>query len=62
MPKYLVQSSYIGDGIQGLRQEGGSARRAATEKACSSVAESLKRTTSRSAKRTCLRSWTCRTM
>ena len=33
MPKYLVQASYIGDGVQGLRKEGGSARRAAVEKA-----------------------------
>ena len=37
MPKYLVQASYVGDGVQGLRQEGGSARRAAVEKACASV-------------------------
>jgi len=37
MPKYLVQASYIGDGVQGLRQEGGSARRAVVEKACASV-------------------------
>lgn len=37
MPKYLVQASYIGDGVKALRQEGGSARRAATEKACASV-------------------------
>jgi uncharacterized protein with GYD domain len=37
MPKYLIQASYIGDGVQGLRQEGGSARRAAVEKACTSV-------------------------
>ena len=41
MPKYLLHSSYIGDGIQGLRQEGGSARRAAIEKACSSVGGKL---------------------
>jgi len=41
MPKYLVQASYIGDGVQGLRQEGGSARRAAVEKACSSVGGKL---------------------
>ena len=37
MPKYLVQASYIGDGVQGLRQEGGTARRAVVEKACTSV-------------------------
>jgi uncharacterized protein with GYD domain len=41
MPKYLVQASYIGDGVQGLLQEGGSARRAAVEKACSSVGGKL---------------------
>ena len=37
MPKYLIEASYIGDGVQGLRQEGGSSRRAAVEKACDSV-------------------------
>jgi uncharacterized protein with GYD domain len=37
MPKYLVQTSYIGEGVQGLRREGGSARRAAVETALSSV-------------------------
>jgi uncharacterized protein with GYD domain len=37
MPKYLVQASYVGDGVQGLRQEGGSARRDAIERACASV-------------------------
>ena len=41
MPKYLVQASYIGGGVQGLRQEGGSARRDAVEKACSSVGGKL---------------------
>ena len=41
MPKYLVQASYTGDGVQGLRQEGGSARRAAVEKACASVGGKL---------------------
>jgi uncharacterized protein with GYD domain len=41
MPKYLVQASYTADGVQGLRQEGGSARRAAVEKACSSVGGKL---------------------
>jgi uncharacterized protein with GYD domain len=41
MPKYLIRASYIGDGIQGLRQEGGSARRAVTEKACNSVGGKL---------------------
>jgi len=37
VPKYLVQGTYIGDGIEGLRKDGGSTRRAAVEKACSSV-------------------------
>jgi uncharacterized protein with GYD domain len=41
MPKYLIEASYTGDGAQGLRQEGGSARRAAVEKACSSVGGKL---------------------
>jgi uncharacterized protein with GYD domain len=41
MPKYLIQASYTGDGVQGLRQEGGSARRATVEKACSSVGGKL---------------------
>jgi len=41
MPKYLVQASYLGDGVQGLRQEGGSARRAVVEKVCSSVGGTL---------------------
>ncbi len=41
MPKYLVQASYAGDGVQGLRKEGGSARRAAVEKVCSSVGGTL---------------------
>jgi uncharacterized protein with GYD domain len=37
MAKYLIQASYVGEGVQGLRKEGGSARRAAVEKACASV-------------------------
>jgi uncharacterized protein with GYD domain len=41
VPKYLVQASYVGDGVQGLRREGGSARRAAAEKACASVGGTL---------------------
>ena len=41
MPKYLVQASYIGDGVRGLRQEGGSARRAVVERECSSVGGKL---------------------
>lgn len=41
MAKYLVEASYIGDGVQALRQEGGSARRAAVERACASVGGAL---------------------
>lgn len=41
MPKYLIQASYVGDGVQGLRKEGGSARRAAVETACASVGGKL---------------------
>ena len=41
MPKYLIQASYIGDGVEGLRKEGGSNRRAAVEKACASVGGAL---------------------
>jgi uncharacterized protein with GYD domain len=31
MPKYLVQASYVGEGLKGLLKEGGTARRAAVE-------------------------------
>lgn len=41
MPKYLVQASYIGEGVQGLRKEGGSARREVLEAACASVGGAL---------------------
>lgn len=41
MPKYLIQASYIGDGVTGLRNEGGSARRAVLEEACTSVGGAL---------------------
>jgi uncharacterized protein with GYD domain len=41
MPKYLIQASYVGDGVQGLRKEGGSSRRSVVEKACASVGGSL---------------------
>jgi uncharacterized protein with GYD domain len=37
MPKYLIQASYVGDGVQGLRQDGGSARRAAVEQLCAGL-------------------------
>jgi uncharacterized protein with GYD domain len=38
MPKYLLQATYIGDGVEGLLNEGGSSRRSAVEKATASVA------------------------
>src|SRR5690349_10690297 len=41
MPKYLIQATYVGDGVQGLRNEGGTARVAAVEKACASVGGTL---------------------
>jgi uncharacterized protein with GYD domain len=41
VPKFLVQASHSSDGVQGLRKEGGSARRAAVEKACASVGGAL---------------------
>jgi len=41
MPKYLIRASYIGDGVQGLRKEGGSARRSVVQKACASVGGSV---------------------
>jgi uncharacterized protein with GYD domain len=41
VPKYLVQASHNSDGVQGLIKEGGSARRAAVEKACASIGGAL---------------------
>jgi uncharacterized protein with GYD domain len=37
MPKYLLAANYVGDGIQGLVKDGGSARRTAAAKAFESV-------------------------
>lgn len=37
MPKYLIQAKYQVEGIKGLLKEGGSARRAAVEKAAQSL-------------------------
>jgi len=37
MPKYLVQTNYVGEGLKGLVKEGGSSRRAAVEKLFASV-------------------------
>ena len=41
MTKYLFQGNYVGPGIKGLMQEGGSKRRAAVVKALESVGGSL---------------------
>jgi uncharacterized protein with GYD domain len=41
MPKYLVQANYIGEGIKGLLQEGGTKRRAVVEEAAISMGGSL---------------------
>ena len=41
MPKYLFQSNYTSEGVQGLLKEGGSSRRAATEKLLKSVGGKL---------------------
>jgi uncharacterized protein with GYD domain len=37
MPKFLIEASYTGAGVQGLISEGGSARREAVEKAAASL-------------------------
>ena len=37
MPKYLVQANYVGEGVKGLLKEGGTSRRAATEKLIKSL-------------------------
>ncbi len=41
MPKYLLQVNYVGDGVKGLLKDGGSKRRAVTEKLFKSVGGSL---------------------
>jgi len=41
MPKYLAQVNYVGDGIKGLLKDGGSVRRAVTEKLFKSVGGSV---------------------
>jgi uncharacterized protein with GYD domain len=41
MAKYLIQASYVGDGIKGLLKEGGTSRRAIVEEAARSVGGSL---------------------
>jgi uncharacterized protein with GYD domain len=41
MPKYLIHANYVGDGVKGLLKEGGTSRRAATEKAVKSLGGAL---------------------
>jgi uncharacterized protein with GYD domain len=41
MPKYLVQFTYTGEGKKGLLKEGGTSRRAATEKLVKSLGGTL---------------------
>lgn len=41
MPKYLLQASYTGQGVQGLLKDGGTGRRAAVEKAAASIGGSV---------------------
>ncbi len=41
MPKYLIQANYVGDGVKGLLKEGGTSRRAATERAVKSLGGTL---------------------
>lgn len=41
MPKYLLQANYVGEGVKGLLKEGGTSRRAATERAVKSLGGTL---------------------
>ncbi len=41
MPKYLIQASYVGEGVKGLLKDGGTRRRAAAEAAAKSLGGSL---------------------
>ena len=41
MAKYLVEANYVGDGIKGLLNEGGTSRRAAVEEAAKTVGGSV---------------------
>ena len=41
MPKYLIQGSYVGEGLKGLLREGGSSRREAVERLLKSLGGSL---------------------
>ena len=41
MPKYMFEGTYVGDGVKGLMQEGGTKRRDALAEALTSVGGSL---------------------
>jgi uncharacterized protein with GYD domain len=41
MPKYLIQASYVGEGVKGLLKDGGSKRRAVVEKLFKSMGGSI---------------------
>jgi len=41
MPKYLVQGSYVGEGLQGLLKEGGASRKEATRQAVEQLGGTL---------------------
>ena len=41
MPKYLFQVNYVGDGVKGLLKDGGSKRRAVTDKLFQSLGGSI---------------------
>ena len=41
MPKYLFQVNYVGDGVKGLLKDGGTKRRAITEKLFKSLGGSM---------------------
>ena len=63
MAKYLIQANYVGEGIKGLLKDGGSTRRAVTEKMLAAVGGKIEaRTTTLSATPMCSSSPTCRTM
>jgi uncharacterized protein with GYD domain len=41
MPKYLIQVNYVGDGVKGVLKDGGSKRRAVTDKLFKSLGGSI---------------------
>ncbi len=51
MTKYLFQGNYVGEGIKGLMQEGGSRRRDAVVTALESVGDRSSPSTTHSARR-----------